>query len=169
MMDILFALTTFIGISLIILAVVFVIPKLVILSTESEGNPDHIYTIFKEESGYRGHKILAAIGCFSLFIELAKSSNDIVGITFVTVMTIGCFIYHSSVYKGYPVFNGHMKIALASLLGFLTVVSILTRVQVLSGGTFTFWFMLSGMFWGVYTVYRRSVLIRIDTMTPAER
>lgn len=161
MIDILSDLGIFFGLTLVVLVIVFAIPRWVIISTESENDPDHIYTIFMEESGYRGHKVLSALGCLAPFIELSKTANEIEGIVFVTVVSIVCLVYHSSVYRGYPVLNGRMKLAFAFLLCFLYTVSILTKNNILTGSIFIFFFTVSGALWGAYAVYRRSVLISI--------
>lgn len=151
----------FIAGSLIILGIVYAIPKLVILSTESENNPNHIYTIFMDEAGYKANKSLSALGCLFPFILISESINELEGIALVSVIFIISFIYHSSVYKGYPVLNLRMKLALVILLCAVTVASILTRYGYLPSDFFTFVIFSSGVGWGGYAVYRRSELIRI--------
>jgi hypothetical protein len=156
-------------VALIILGIIVVIPKLVVVSTESENDPDHIYSIFMEETGYRGHKVLSAAGCLFPFFMVAKPSDDIEGYVLVAVLSIGCFFYHSSVYKNYPVFNQHMKLLLSVLLSTLTIVSLLTRYGYLSSGIVEFTLIPLGVLWGGYAVYKRSELIRItrrSTRTP---
>jgi hypothetical protein len=148
-------------VALIILAVIAVIPKWVILSTESENDPDHIYSIFMEESGYRGHKVLSAAGCLFPFILLTKTSHDIEGVALGLLIGIGCFFYHSTVYKGYPVFNQRMKILLLALAGVSILLSLLARYSYLSTGVYSFILMSLGVLWGGYAVYKRSILIRI--------
>jgi hypothetical protein len=64
-------------IALVIMGIVLTIPKWVLVVTESEGDPNHIYSIFMHESGYRGNKVLSPVGCFLPFIILANNSTDI--------------------------------------------------------------------------------------------
>lgn len=164
MIDMLFYLALIIVICLITLAVIFSIPKLIILKTESEGNPDHIYKIFMDESGWRGQKILSAAGCLFPFIELSKRSNEVEGIVLVLAISIGCFFYHSSVYKGYSVLTKNMKLVLALILSFLTAISLLAREGILIDGA-TIFLIPFGVIWGGYAVYRRSVLIHITRLS----
>ncbi len=160
MIDILFYLGGIIGICLITLAVIFSIPKMIIIRTESEGKPDHIFTIFMDESGWSGQKVLSAAGCLFPFIELSKPSNEVEGIVLVIAISIGCFLYHSSVYKGYPVLTKNMKLVLVLIFSFLTVISLLAREGILTYGA-TMFLIPFGVLWGGYAVYRRSVLMRI--------
>ncbi len=157
--------SNFIGygiVSLIVLGVIALIPRWIVLSTESENDPDHIYSIFMEESGYRGHKVLSAAGCLFPLIEVTKTSNEIEGLVMAAIIFVACFFYHLTVYKGYPVFNVKLKVALAVVLSSLTLVSILTRLGFVSSGVFIFIMVFSGLAWGGYSVYRRSKLIRIS-------
>lgn len=150
------------AIALIVLAVVFIIPRWVILATKSENNPDHIYTIFWEEAGYRGHKILSAVGCLFSFITLSSPNHELEGYLLTTALSVGCFIYHSSIYRGYPVFTRSMKFALALFLGLLSWLCILTRIGVFSGEIFAFVLLISGYIWGSYAVYQRAKLIQSE-------
>ena len=148
-------------IALIILAVIAIIPRWVVLSTESENDPDHIYTIFWEEAGFRGQKISSAAGCLFPFILVSMPTVEIEGLALVGLISVGCFLYHSSVYKNYAVFNQRMQHLLIVLLGVLTVLSFLARYNYLSSGVFMFILISSGVFWGSYAVYKRSEQIRI--------
>lgn len=148
-------------IALIILAVIAIIPRWVVLSTESENDPDHIYTIFWEESGYRCQKISSAAGCLFPFILISMPSVEIEGLALVGLISVGCFLYHSSVYRNYAVFNQHMQRLLFGLLSALSVLSFLARYTYLSSGVFMFILISSGLFWGGYAVYKRSEQIRI--------
>lgn len=148
-------------VALIILAVIAIIPRWVVLSTESENDPDHIYTIFWEESGFRGNKISSAAGCLFPFILIPMPSVEIEGLVLVGLISIGCFLYHSSVYKSYAIFNQHMQRLLLVLLSGLTVLSFLARYNYLSSGVFIFILISSGFLWGSYAVYKRSEKIRI--------
>lgn len=159
MMDIII-LGIFIGICLTVFAVIFAIPKLVVLLTESKVDPNHIYNIFMAESGYRGWKTLSPAGCLFPFIELSKPTSNAEGIVFVAAVCTGCFIYHLSVYKGYPVLTQKMKLALILILSFLTAVSLLAKFEIITGSA-TIFLIPIGVVWGSYAVYRRSTLIRI--------
>ena len=151
----------FMSYGIVALIILAVIPKWVVLSTESENDPDHIYSIFMEEAGYRGHKVLSASGCLFPFIELTKTSNEIEGLALAGLIGVVCFFYHSTVYKGYPVFNKKLKIALVVLLTALVLVSLLTRFSFISSSVFIFIMVSSGVAWGGFAVYKRSELIRI--------
>jgi hypothetical protein len=148
-------------VALIILAVIAIIPKWVILSTESENDPDHIYSIFMEEIGYRGHKVLSAAGSLFPFILLTKTSLDTEGTALALLIGGVCFFYHSTVYKGYRVFNQQMKLSLLMLVVSLTFLSFLARYNHLSTGVYIFILVSLGNLWGGYAVYKRSRLIRI--------
>src|SRR5690606_36466037 len=112
---------------------------------ESENDPDHIYSIFMEESAYRGHKVLSAAGCLFPFMLLTKKSHDVEGVVLALLIGIGCFFYHSTVYKGYPIFNHRMKMALLVLVGTLTLFSFLVRYNYLSNGVYMFILMSAGV------------------------
>ncbi|WIO75510.1 hypothetical protein QP938_06295 [Porticoccaceae bacterium LTM1] len=161
MIEILLGLGLFLGIALLVLVVVFVVPMIIDLVTKSEGDSDHLYTIFMEESGYRGHKVLSAAGCLFPFILLTKSSNDIGVWMLVVTICATCFLCHLSVYKHYPVLTNKMKVVLAIMLGFLAVMSFLVRVEILSKNILVFILVASGLIWGGYAVFRRSLLVRI--------
>ena len=148
-------------VALIILVVIAIIPRWVLLSTESENDPDHIYAIFWEESGVRGQKISSAAGCLFPFISISMPTFEIESFVITGLISVGCFLYHSSVYKDYAVFNQSMKRVLIALLGVLTVLSFLVRYNYLSSGFFIFILVSSGFLWGSYAVYRRSEQIRI--------
>jgi len=148
-------------VALIILAVIAIIPRWVMLSTESENDPDHIYTIFWEESGFRGNKIGSAAGSLFPFILISMPTVEIEGLVTVGLISAGCFIYHSSVYKNYDVFNLRMQRILVVFLSGLTILSFLARYNYLSSGVFIFILVSSGFLWGSYAVYKRSELIRI--------
>ncbi len=148
------------GVGLILFGVIYGIPKWVILSTESENDPNHIYTIFMEESGYRGHKALSATGALFPFILLSKQSNNLEDFLWVSAISVILFIPHWSVYTGYPVFNRRMKVALPLILIVLAIFAILTRNGFMPVGFFIFILVSAGVAWGSYAVYQRSKLIR---------
>ena len=162
MIDIIASFLGFGVVALIILAVIAIVPRWIVLSTESENDPDHIYTIFKEESGYRGQKISSAAGSLFPFILISIPTFEIEGLVVVGFFGIFCFFYHASVYKNYPVLNLRMKQMLLSLLVVLATLSLLTRLDYLSSKLFIFILISSGFLWGAYAVYRRSELIRIE-------
>lgn len=163
-MEMIFSLLIFFGLALIVLGIVAVIPKWVIASTEAESDPDHIYNIFHEESGFRGEKIISAAGCLFPYIELSKPVNNPEGIVLITVIAIACSIYHSTVYKDYPVLTNQLKLLLALIFVFFTVISLLMRFNYLSGSYMALLIMLIGPLWGSYVVYRRAKLIRIKRL-----
>ncbi|MBB3169576.1 hypothetical protein [Simiduia aestuariiviva] len=165
MIEVIFGLGMFILIAGAILAVVWVIPRWVILSTESEVDINHIYNIFWEEAGFRGHKIISPAGVLFPFIELSKSSNELIGLIFVSVVCIACLIYHLSVYKNYPVLNSKMKLVLVMGLGLLVALSMLARFNIINSSFVLFAIMFCGVGWGAYAVYRRSGLVRIKRLS----
>ncbi len=152
---------------------IFVIPKLVILSTESENDPDHIYTIFMQEIGCRGHKAISAAGCLFPFIMVTRPSFEMEGIAFTGIICVVCAFYHSTVYRGYPVLTLPIKFGMAVLFIFCAGISFLTKFGFIPSGAYIFLLIGSGLLWGTYAVYKRSELIRItrrsskDGPTPA--
>ena len=114
-----------------------------------------------QESGYRGHKIVSAIGCFIPYILISKPSIDVEGIILIAAISIACIIFHSTVYSGYPVLNQKMKLLAVMLASFLGAFSILTRFSFIPSSIFILVLVTSGVTWGFYAVYRRSLLIRI--------
>ncbi len=148
-----------------ILGVLVLIPVWVKLSTESERDENHVYGIFWEEAGFRGHKILSASGCLFPFIMLARTDFDIEGIVLCLVIAIGCGFYHSSVYRGYPVLTKSMQVLGLASLVLITVISLLVRNEVLSSFFIVYSIMFFGLAWGGYAVYRRAQLIRITRLS----
>ena len=152
---------TIIGaIGLILWGVVYGIPKWVIISTESENDPNHIYSIFNEESGYRGHKALSATGALFPFILLSKQTSSFEDFLWISAISVVMFIPHWSVYVGYPVFNRSMKVALPLLLIALAILAVATRNGLMPANFFIFLLVVAGVAWGCYAVYRRSKLIQ---------
>lgn len=162
MTDILFSIGGIVGIALIVLIIVSAIPRLVCFSVDTEGNPNHIYTIFMEESGVRGCRVTSAAGCLFPFIGLARPSIDIEGVVLLGFACVMSLILHLPVYKGYPVLNRNMKLVLTALFFSLFIASMLTRSGVIPSGGLVPFIMLSGILWGGFAVYRRSVLIRAE-------
>jgi len=147
-----------------VLGVIVLIPVWVKASTESEREKNHIYGIFWEEAGFRGHKILSASGCLFPFFILANPDFDIEGVVLLFAIAIACGFYHSSVYRGYPVQTKNMQvIGLASLV-LLTCISLLVRSQVISSFFIVYSILFTGFVWGGYAVYRRAHLIRITRL-----
>lgn len=165
MIELLLNISGYIIVAAIILVTIVALPSLVVLLTESDNQPNHVYAIFKEEMGFRGQKILSAAGCLVPFIELSKTSNELEGILIASCIGIICAWYHSSVYKTYPVFDKNLKVALAVVLTSLILVGVLTRQGFISSGVFTFILFWCGIAWGGYAVYKRSKLIRITRLS----
>ncbi|WP_415911636.1 hypothetical protein [Neptuniibacter sp. QD37_11] len=161
MVDIILILGFFFLLALGLLGLVFAIPKFVILSTESENDPDHIYTIFMQESGYRGHKVISAAGCLFPFITFSRPNFEIENLIYTGMAAAACAFYHSSVYRGYPVLTRAMSIGMAALFVFCTCITALAKLGHIPVGYFIFLLVSSGSAWGAYAVYRRSELIRI--------
>lgn len=144
---------------LTILGIVFLIPIWVTASTESENNPNHIYKIFWEEAGYRGHKVLSASGCLLPFIALARPTFEFEGFIFCSVVAVICVNYHASVYRNYKVLTTKMKVAGSIILGLLIGASLLAKYELLPHFLLVFLLVLVGTAWGGFAVYRRSQLI----------
>lgn len=147
-----------------IIAMAALIPMWVTASTESERDTNHIYNIFWEEAGYRGHKILSASGCLSPFIMLARPAFDVEGLLLCLAVSVVCGFYHSSVYRGYTVLTNKMVVTGIVALCMLIVVSLLVRNGALSGFFIVYAIIFVGTAWGGYAVYRRARLVRITRL-----
>ncbi|USD23329.1 hypothetical protein MJO52_09390 [Microbulbifer variabilis] len=145
-----------------LVGIIFLIPLWVKVSTESEQDPNHLYSIFWEEAGFKGEKISSASGCLFPFIVLANPNFDIEGLILCIVVSVVCGLYHSSVYRGYAIITGKMKVAGVAALCMLTAVSFMVRYQALSSFYIIFCVALIGAAWGSYAVYRRAYLIRLE-------
>lgn len=161
MIEILIGILAFGVLVLVVLGVVVLIPVWVKASTESEQDENHIYSIFWEEAGFRGQKILSTSGCLSPFIILSRPEFDLVGSALYFAIAIACGFYHSSIYRGYPVLTKSMQISGIASLVLLTGISLLVRCQVLSSYFIVYSILFIGSVWGGYAVYRRAHLIRL--------
>ncbi|WP_444885160.1 hypothetical protein [Microbulbifer sp. PSTR4-B] len=132
MNDILLGVITFGIFALCLLAILLLIPVWVKNLTESDRDPNHIYNIFWEEAGYRGDKITSVLGGLLLFIAFSYPDADIEVLILCAVFSVVCGLYHSSVYRGYAIITGKMKVAGVAALCMLTAVSFLVRYQALS-------------------------------------
>ncbi|WP_444888852.1 hypothetical protein [Microbulbifer sp. JMSA008] len=162
MNDILFGVILFGLLVLGLVGIIFLIPLWVKVSTESERDPDHLYSIFWEEAGSQGHKITSATGCLLPFVFLSNPNFSIEGLVLCFVVSVVCGLYHSSVYRDYAVITGKMKVAGVAALCMLAAVSFMVRYQALSGFYIIFCVISIGEVWGVYAVYRRAYLIRLE-------
>lgn len=163
-MDIVFNFLAYLIIAIAAVSGMILIPLLIPLSAESENNPDHIYSIFNEESGYKGRKIFSAVGFLFPLIIVSQASMEIMAVIMMLVVGIILSLYHLSVYKNYPVLNDQMKIVLFIGVILLTAMALVTRQNYMSELLFFIVLMLSGVAWGGYSVYRRSKLICITRL-----
>lgn len=168
MLDIILFFLSYGVVALIILVAIILIPRWIILSTESENDPDHIYAIFMEEVGYCGHKVLSAAGCLFPLILLTATSFDIEGLALPLLIGVVCLFDHSTIYKNYPVFNQQMKVLLLILVVCLLLLSVLTRYYYLSANLYSLILMSLGVLWGGCAVFKRSKLIRITRLSNKE-
>ncbi|WP_444890492.1 hypothetical protein [Microbulbifer sp. DLAB2-AA] len=162
MNDILLGVITFGIFALRLLAILLLILVWVKNLTESDRDPNHIYNIFWEEAGYRGDKITSVLGGLLLFIAFSYPDADIEVLILCAVFSVVCGLYHSSVYRGYAIITGKMKVAGVAALCMLTAVSFLVRYQALSSFYIIFCVASIGAAWGSYAVYRRAYLIRLE-------
>lgn len=160
MAEILIDIFIFILLSLSVIGLIILIPVWVKASTESENNPNHIYNIFCEEAGSRGNKIMAASGCLIPFILIARPVFNPVNIIIGIAISIACALYHSSVYRGYPVLTSTMKtVGIFSIIT-LTTISTLSKREIISEFIIVYLAMFTGIVWGSYAVYKRARLIQ---------
>ncbi|WP_413665605.1 hypothetical protein ACG1BZ_10595 [Microbulbifer sp. CNSA002] len=164
MTAIFFGVVLFVLLILGLLGVIFLIPLWVKMSTESEGDPNHIYSIFWDEAGSQGEKITSALGSLFPFIILASPNFDVEGLVFCIAVSVICGLYHSSVYRGYAVITRKMKWAALVALCMLAAVGFLVRFQILSDFYMVFCITSTGAAWGGYAVYRRAYLIRTERL-----
>ncbi|OZG74352.1 hypothetical protein BTA51_04895 [Hahella sp. CCB-MM4] len=154
------SLLIYIGVVLLILGVVFLIPKWVIQSSRSESDSNHLYSIFWEESGYRAHKILSVIGSLFPFLLISNPSYELEGIVLIILIGVTCFFYHLTIYRGYNVFDRRLKKLLPIALLFLLLISFSVRYGYLPGAVMTISLVVVGGIWGSYAVYKRAKLIQ---------
>ena len=165
MIDVLISIFSFGLLLLSIVAVVALIPIWVTVSTESERDPNHIYNIFWEAAGYRGHKILSASGCLLPFVMLARPDFDVEGTLLCLLIALASGFYHSSVYRGYTVLTEKMVLAGLAALILLTAISLFVRNGALSSFFIVYSTLFIGMAWGIYAVYKRAQLIRLTRLS----
>jgi len=161
-MEILFTFAPFIVLALVFLAAVFVIPLWVTTATEAESNPNHLYSIFMQESGSRGHKVFSASGCFLPFMLITKEKFEVEGIVAIILISAVCFFCHKTVYSGYNVLNIKLKKILSFFVVLMLVLSFMTRFNILSGAIYAFIFPLLGFYWGATAVHSRAKLIHAE-------